>query len=774
MGGAGKNGIGLWRGSTALGCLLLAGCGGGGGVNSTPTPPTGTVPPPTPTPVPTPTPAPTPTPPPTPATNYDTAEYRATVGAVSMDALAAYQRGATGAGITVGVIDSGIDVDSPEFAGRIAAQSANVAGGTTVDDENGHGTAVAFTLAGRRNDAGTHGVAFDSTLVVARSDTPGSCATPATGGESACSFNDDNIARGVDLARTAGARVINISLGGEDAAPSTLLAAISRATAAGVVVVISAGNEGTANPSASAAFANNDAVSRGLVVIAGSVGAGDTISSFSNRAGDSAAHYLTAVGERVRAPDASSTAYLWSGTSFSAPQIAGAAALLAQAFPNLSGAQIVDILFRSARDAGASGVDATYGRGVLDLTRAFQPIGTTTVAGSGAGASLTGNGVLSSAMGDARMGTLGAVILDGYDRAFAINLASTIARYRPTLTLAPALEVGGRAVSLAAGGMSAAMTLAPTARGGMSLGSAQLSPADARSARVLAASVTQALGSRARFGFAVRSGADGLAVQMTGQHRPAFLVARDDGLGFDAIPRTATAMRAEVGRVGITTSVENGDALARRDPLIAGLNGWNRAGYTRAGVALDGQAGALGWSLGTTRLSERATVLGAQFDPSLGGLSATSWFADARARLNLPAGWSLGGSLRGGWTQIAGSLSAAGRLRTAAFAADIGKDGVLGGDSIGLRIAQPMRVAAGGADLTLPTGWDYRTRQVTGWTTQRIDLSPTGREFDAEMRYGRPFIGGWMEGNLYWRLNPGNIAAIPDDQGMALRYSRPF
>jgi hypothetical protein len=42
------------------------------------------------------------------------------------------------------------------------------------------------------------------------------------------------------------------------------------------------------------------------------------------------------------------------------------------------------------------------------------------------------------------------------------------------------------------------------------------------------------------------------------------------------------------------------------------------------------------------------------------------------------------------------------------------------------------------------------------------------------MRYGRPFIGGWLESNLYWRRDPGNIAAIPDDQGLALRYSRPF
>ena len=103
----------------ALSCgLFLGACGsGGGGINSTPTPPDASVPPttpapaPAPAPVPTPTPTPTPTPAPT-ATNYDTREYRATVGAVSMNALAAYNRGATGLGIGVGVIDSGIDLQS--------------------------------------------------------------------------------------------------------------------------------------------------------------------------------------------------------------------------------------------------------------------------------------------------------------------------------------------------------------------------------------------------------------------------------------------------------------------------------------------------------------------------------------------------------------------------------------------------------------------------------------------------------------------------------------
>ena len=116
-----------------------------------------------------------------------------------MNALTAYQHGGTGAGIRVGVIDSGIDLQSAEFGDcsggvgtgtcRITAASRDTAGNGTLDDVGGHGTAVAFTIAGRRNDAGTHGVAFDAQLIVARADSPGTCADTSEDG--GCSFGDE-------------------------------------------------------------------------------------------------------------------------------------------------------------------------------------------------------------------------------------------------------------------------------------------------------------------------------------------------------------------------------------------------------------------------------------------------------------------------------------------------------------------------------------------------------------------------------------------------------
>jgi subtilisin family serine protease len=90
---------------------------------------------------------------------------------VSANALAAYNSGSTGLGIKIGIVDSGLDLQSGEFGARIDPSSAYVGGTGTIDDEGGHGTAVAFTIAGRRNDAGTHGISFDSTPRSARVST---------------------------------------------------------------------------------------------------------------------------------------------------------------------------------------------------------------------------------------------------------------------------------------------------------------------------------------------------------------------------------------------------------------------------------------------------------------------------------------------------------------------------------------------------------------------------------------------------------------------------
>ncbi|MEO6385351.1 MAG: S8 family serine peptidase [Sphingomonas sp.] len=327
--------------TVAMGGFAVVGCGGEGGGGAV-----------TPAPTPSPSPVPTPSPAPTPGTSVnDTAEYRASEGAVSMKALTAYDRGFTGAGVKMAVVDTGIDLESTEFTGRLDPASADLAGNGTLDDINGHGTAVATLAAAKRDGVGGHGVAFDATIVAFRVDLPGTCA-----GAGGCIYGLDAVALAIDRAREAGARVINLSMIADIPPRATMLAAVDRATAAGIVITICAGNEGASEPQTLAAALAADPVAREQVLIVGAVGGGDVTGASSNRAGDSAAHFITTTA---------------GSCSAATPLASGALALLAQANPTKTGAQLLALLYASARDVGATGQDRVYGRGVVDLTRAF-------------------------------------------------------------------------------------------------------------------------------------------------------------------------------------------------------------------------------------------------------------------------------------------------------------------------------------------------------------------------------------------------------------------
>ncbi len=272
--------------------------------------------------------------------------------------------------MTVGVINSGIDPNSHEFVGRIHPLSGDVAGSRGLGDDDGHGTAVTRVLAAAKDDRDVHGIAFNATILALRADQPGSCTTADPGeAEANCSFFDTAIAAGVNRAVDAGARVINISLGGPGGASATLRSAIDRATRAGIIIVVSAGNEGNDTPPK---FDPNNpspssqalvAAGNGLVIIAASVNDQGVISDFSNRAGNSQNVVLSALGQSICCvyendsilrfdQNGQTFVRVFNGTSFAAPQIAGAAALLAQAFPTLTGAQIVNLLLTTRARCG--------------------------------------------------------------------------------------------------------------------------------------------------------------------------------------------------------------------------------------------------------------------------------------------------------------------------------------------------------------------------------------------------------------------------------------
>jgi len=379
---------------------------------------------------------------------------------VSSNAVSAWAAGSTGQGIKIGIVDSGINPNLVEFTGRIDSASGDVAGSRGLGDDDGHGTAVAATAAAARNGLDNMGVAYNATIVMERADQVGSCAT-----KGGCSFYDDAISAGIDAAHAAGARVINMSLGG-DPPGQNVLDAIGRAVADGVVFVISAGNDGQKAIGVNAdAFGLTAAQTYpGKVILAGALDQSLTsLADFSNKAGTGQAYYLSALGDMVRTIDNTGTGYYYSGTSFSAPIITGAVALMAQAFPTLSGQQIIQILLDSADDLGAAGDDATFGQGRLNISRAFQPIGTTSLAGSATPVDLGQSvGSLPAAAGDAATAAghkLGAVILDSYSRAFTVDFATRLRAAQARQPLSAALAGNVRSTGAAAGPVAVRLSM---------------------------------------------------------------------------------------------------------------------------------------------------------------------------------------------------------------------------------------------------------------------------------------------------------------------------
>jgi hypothetical protein len=704
--------------------------------------------------------------------NYNTSEYQNSQYLVVSNAIAAYNAGATGQGVKIGIVDSGINPSLSEFAGRIDPASGDVAGSRGVSDEGGHGTAVSAVAAAARNGANSMGVAFDATIVSERADDPGSC-----GQKDGCQFYDNAIAAGIDAARNAGAKVINLSLGGST--PSTqLLNAMQRAVNAGIVIVISAGNDGT-DPTKGA---NSDPFAlvpaqnfSGSVIIAGSVGVSDgaggvdanQISDFSNRAGTGAPYYLMALGYKDRAPDNTGAQFLWNGTSFSAPTISGAVALMAQAFPNLTGKQIVSILFQTADDLGTAGVDSIYGHGRLNIQKAFAPIGQTSLA-SGQTPILTSD--LPPAAGDAATGkSMGAIILDGYSRAFVMNLAATLRRADADHPLSRSLQNDVRVNQAQAGPVSIAMTVRERHDliGGYTVDRAGIGPEYLRKSRLMAGSAVAKLDNKTAIALGFAEGAKAMERRLSGASAGSFLIASDIAgtPGFAAKRGTSLAIRHQLGGLGLTLSGETGNVWQDVKTSATG------SPYRYASVSADRSFGRNWLSLGVSRLEEKQSLLGGRLSSTLGAGGAHTMFLDAEARHNFGGGWTAAATARRGWTNFAG-----GKFQTAAYGFDLAKLGLLSGkDIIGLRLSQPLRVEHGGLAMMLPTSYDYSTL-TAGDSLARMSLTPSGREMDAELSYGSSLMGGkaWVGGNLFYRRQPGHIASLPDDKGAAIRFTLGF
>ena len=516
----------------------------------------------------------------------------------------------------------------------------------------------------------------------------------------------------------------------------------------------------------------------GNVIIAGAMSSNRNLTSFSNRAGTGAQHYLVALGDLVRTIDQNGAASLWSGTSFSTAVISGAAALLASAFPNLTGQQIVSLLLANADDAGAAGRDPVFGNGILNIARAFQPQGTLSVAGSGTPVEAAGSGTASEAMGDASPAMNGVIILDGYSRAYVADLADRLSRAPRQRVLAQGLEANFSTAHSMAGATMVSVTVRHDPRGPARIGLTRtsLSEDNARSARAVAGHALSRLSRRTAIAFGFSESGRGLQQRLANQAGTPFLVARDpmSRAGFSADSGMAMGLRQQVGPVGLTVTAERGRVDQSWLPSIAAPLREN--GYTISSITADKAFGAARLSMALTRLEEEGTVLGGRFAFTPGG--SRSHFLDAALGYDFGGGWTGQAAYRRGWTSMPAStgLVSGGRLSTDAWSIDLTRGNALTpGDVFALRIMQPLRVRSGGYALNAPVSYDYSDLGI-GYERRMFGLAPTGREIDVEAAYGVGLFGGagYLGLNAFMRREPGHIAAMPTDVGAAARLSLRF
>jgi hypothetical protein len=257
-----------------------------------------------------------------------------------------------GPGIPLAIVDSGLDVTTPEFAGRPDVTILNSQ--TVLGAEEWHGTVVASVAAAPVNGVGIVGIYPQAALEIWDASPVSNVVTFSA-------------AVGIETVAQHCPAVISLSFGSRDPSPQ-IAQAIVYAQHRGCLVVASAGNDGQRGSPASYPAA------QAHVLTVAATDENDTVADFSTAAptNDLAAPGTDIIGAVPLARDPSGfTPAPVEGTSFSAPIVAAAAAWIWTVRPTLDWTQLFALLRSSARDVGPVGYDPETGFGILDIPAAL-------------------------------------------------------------------------------------------------------------------------------------------------------------------------------------------------------------------------------------------------------------------------------------------------------------------------------------------------------------------------------------------------------------------
>lgn len=724
------------------------------------------------------------------------AEFAGNYALSEIGVRSAYARGATGAGVLVGVVDGGIDANHAEFTGRIAAGGQNFITGRTasnIQDSSlgGHGTHVSGIIAANRNDVSVHGVAYGAQILPLRIfeiDSMGNDYT-ASGSDVAAAWAYGS-AQSVDVFNGSygysGGTGVAIQVDVTTAAAE--FDAVESAINAGAIAVFAAGNDGLTNPGLPAAipyieaahdaagiiYQNNpgkdySALADRLIAVVATDTTGE-IASYSNRCGVAAAWCIAAPGSSIYSTFPDLTYATLSGTSMAAPHVTGAVALLIDLYPSLTPAQIVNRLFVTAQKTGVYSDSSVYGQGFLNLTSATALVST--------GLMMTGSSIvdpaytleasaitLAPAFGDGLSASLAGrqmAVVDSFDGAPVRMSANTVVKLAEANNTIDdgALRFGrGFKVEHFDGPMQGTLSWR-TVPGNRD----HEAKVEGRLVTAFSPTTQTTIGymDDPSLGFGLSG--DGVVDTSTSRAEGAFL-SPYLGLADNSMSlATETKLHGLTFRAGSFFGTQEDN---RKAETYGAMSEMSFAPFEGGRVGM--QAGFV---------SEGSTFLGTESAGAFDMGRSTTSYGGLSGSLRLTDKTDMVGSYFFGMSQIdpmAGSLVTgfSGVTSDSFTLGVIHHDLAFKGDRVGLLLNQPLRVNGGGASLRLPSGVN-RAYQVS-YDAVNASLTPSGRELDLEAFYAAPLDDQTkINASLMYRHQPDHVATADDEGQMMLRVERKY
>lgn len=519
-----------------------------------------------------------------------------------------------------------------------------------------------------------------------------------------------------------------------------------------------------------------------------SVNSSNNISAFSNICGVAAPWCISAPGDVVTSVSNNAADNLYatgSGTSFAAPYVTGAVAVLSGAFPQLQPEVIRQIILETATDLGTPGIDSVYGWGLLNLNKATDP------STGGWGVTLSGNfnssgfafessnAQLTSAFGDALSNAnLNLMFLDSYKKNYYIPLNSLVANKKSavsTFNMAQKLDDYGKSyfennISLN-DNLNFAYSLENKTLGDELFTRHNKTEVDRFVANFLLGSESNNLNLKAFSGieygsfsnFAALNGADDNNLLITSNLSNPYLGLNESSSGF--------AMQNESGNISQKFLMLKGENKENESLSESKKNESKALSYE---VAYKVPKLSSVISLESGLLNEDEGFLGSNANGAFNIKDNTkTYFQNASAKYNVSDNLSLFGSYTIGMSKIENEQNSIfksfSNVFSNAYALGFAYDGVLQQtDKFGFNYSTPLRVISGKADLSLPKAIDSSGNIVS--SNYNVSLKPDGKEEDFELFYTTSLTDDLkLSLSSLLRLQPDNIESADAETVVMLK-----